>query len=132
MPIEYRVFGKSYSCDRATFFFMRQIRDRRLRELYKIFKANIDNVHTDLDTVQVHFLEDNDRKDLLWTCDHFEGNHVLDLIGLLRFLAEVKNFFGDVEIVIDLLDGISEKLIIKIYDVPCKFPTKPGNIRWLA
>jgi hypothetical protein len=130
MPIEYQVFGKSYSCDRAAFFSMRQIRDERLRELYKIFKICIDNVHTDLDSVKVHFLEDNDRVDLLWTCDHFEGNHSLDLIGLLYFFAEVKNFFGDVEIVIDLLDGKAEKLIIKICDVPFQFPTKPSNIKF--
>jgi hypothetical protein len=132
MQIEHIVFGKAYLCNRAVSYTMRQVKDECLRELYRQFKSNIDNVHTDLDTVQVHFLEDDDGVDLLWTCSHFEGNGVIDIVGLLRFLHEITYHFGSVEITVDLLDGIAEKLIIRVFDVPYRFPESPTDVQLIG
>jgi hypothetical protein len=130
MVLEYKVFDKTYLCKRAVGYSMRQIKDETLRELYRLFKVYVDNVHTDLDTAQVHFLEDDSGEvDLLWTCSHYEAVSTEDIAGLLHFLLEIKYYLGNVEVVVDLLDGVAEKLIIKIFDSPYEYPESASKVK---
>jgi hypothetical protein len=135
--MEYKVFGKTYLCKRAVSYPMRKIKNATLRELYKLFTAYVDNVHTDLDTVEVHFLEDDDGTvDLLWTCSHYEATFLEDLMGLLHFMAEIRYFLGDVFVSLDLLDAVAEKLIVRIivkaspFSLQYKFPDTPNKIAY--
>jgi len=78
----------------------------------------------------VHFLEDDAGEvDLLWTCSHFEAVSTEDIAGLLHFLLEIKYYLGNVEVVVDLLDGVAEKLIIEIFDSPYEYPESASKVK---
>jgi len=122
---------QSYSCVKAKAFKIREIRDRSLLELYLYFKKVTNNAHTDVDSVEVTFLKQPyGHVDLLWTCNHFEGDDLESMIGLAGFMQQLHNdcWTERFDMGIELLDAFAEKLIIQAYNVCFKFPEKAEDV----
>jgi len=125
------IFGKLFTCDKYKPIPIRKIKDKSLRELYKIFKTLLPD-HPDEDNTVVYFLhrEEEATVDLIWTCTHFECTSPEEISGIVYFLLDLQWHMGPMaEIHLDLLDGFWEKLIITVYNAPFKFPKRFKDVK---
>lgn len=121
------IFDYSFSAKKAVTFSLRELRDRNLREIYRLFKTVCDNAHTDLDSVEVTFLigtgctHRRGQVDLLWTCNHFEDPDPLEIATVMQAMKrDFWNWIGS-SVSLEVADSFREKLIIHCSGVPFKF-----------
>jgi hypothetical protein len=118
MPI-ISIYGKKYNAEE---YFVLKPSDIRKWGFSYFFKTLRSIDHCDDENVDVFFYRVFGNTNMLVVCKHFEGGHLYEVMNLVTAVYVLENNLNKYNkyatALIDLLDGVAEKLIISIISLP--------------